>query len=164
MQESKPLTFQEAFDKVVDCLADQGGPSIDLSTGTPSCRYRGPDGRRCAVGCVLPDDKYDSSFEGVRVSNIFVARSLVGVIEEIGGGLAYANQRGVIFMSNLQDAHDLSLFEKMTLTWGDPWRSQLDTHGGSGGVVREDGVAVNLTRVADHHGLDSARVSARWSR
>ena len=28
------------------------------------CLYRGPEGRKCAIGCLIPDEKYDPAFEG----------------------------------------------------------------------------------------------------
>jgi len=31
------------------------------------CAYRGDNGMKCAVGCIIPDDKYDPSMENVGV-------------------------------------------------------------------------------------------------
>ena len=28
------------------------------------CLYRGPEGKKCAIGCLIPDDRYEERFEG----------------------------------------------------------------------------------------------------
>ena len=52
---------QEVFDIVVNHLFTQGRPAYD---GVQGCMYRAPDGLRCAVGVLIPDDLYDKVFEG----------------------------------------------------------------------------------------------------
>lgn len=32
--------------------------------GVPQCLYRTKDGLKCAIGCLIPDSKYDKEFEG----------------------------------------------------------------------------------------------------
>ena len=40
------------------------GKSINTkSDGEDICLYRGPDGKKCAVGLFIPDEKYDRSME-----------------------------------------------------------------------------------------------------
>ncbi len=51
---------QEVFDIVVNHLFTQGRPAYD---GVQGCMYRAPDGLRCAVGVLIPDDLYDPAFE-----------------------------------------------------------------------------------------------------
>ena len=51
---------QEVFDIVVNHLFTQGRPAYD---GVRGCMYRAPDGLRCAVGVLIPDDLYDKAFE-----------------------------------------------------------------------------------------------------
>lgn len=51
---------QEVFNLVVNHLFTQGRPAYD---GNRGCMYRTHDGLRCAVGVLIPDDLYDSSFE-----------------------------------------------------------------------------------------------------
>ena len=53
-------TAQEVFDQIAEHLLKQGKKS---QTITGSCKYRGPDGLRCAAGCLLGDDEYDPQFE-----------------------------------------------------------------------------------------------------
>ncbi len=52
---------QAVFDKIVAHLRQQGTKSLGSDGG---CRYRGADGRMCAVGCLIPDDVYTPELEG----------------------------------------------------------------------------------------------------
>lgn len=51
---------QEAFDKAYAGLSAQGFAQSSLGD---RCKYRGPDGRRCAVGHLIPDDEYREEFD-----------------------------------------------------------------------------------------------------
>lgn len=58
------LTAQQIFDTVLTRLREQGQPSIKINgTDIPSCLYRGPNGLKCAVGWLIPDNAYHSKFE-----------------------------------------------------------------------------------------------------
>lgn len=54
--QAEAQTAQEVFDKIVTHLRAQGKKSLG-ATGI-ACKYRGVDGLRCAVGCLLSDDEY----------------------------------------------------------------------------------------------------------
>lgn len=54
-------TRQEIFDIVVKHLLTQNRKSQEEEFG---CLYRGPDGLKCAVGALIPDDKYSDGLEG----------------------------------------------------------------------------------------------------
>lgn len=57
------LTAQETFDTVARHLLTQR-----MRSGTfGACLYRGRDGRKCAAGCLLPDEEYHPSMEGYGV-------------------------------------------------------------------------------------------------
>lgn len=60
------LSALAIFDYVYDRLNKQGCASISASD---ECRYRGPTGRRCAAGWLIPDDQYNASFEGRTVGD-----------------------------------------------------------------------------------------------
>lgn len=61
---------QEAFETVVRGLYAQGGPSFDdLHHGPGICKYRGAEGRKCAVGHLIPDEKYVPELECNIVDN-----------------------------------------------------------------------------------------------
>lgn len=56
------MTNQVMFNKVAKHLLKQGNKATEMSNG--ACRYRGIEGRKCAIGCLIPDNKYDPSWEG----------------------------------------------------------------------------------------------------
>lgn len=68
-------TAQEVFDQVARHLIIQGK---QCRIGS-ECAYRGPDGLKCAAGCLIGDDEYQRDFEGL------VWRKLVidGVVPDI---------------------------------------------------------------------------------
>jgi hypothetical protein len=53
---------QEIYDYVCDFLIKQGKQSL-LPVKGLKCAYRGPDGTKCAAGCIIPDDYYDPYME-----------------------------------------------------------------------------------------------------
>lgn len=66
---------QEIFDYVLDHLRLQGGPSgrvVNDMTGKSifQCEYRGPQGKRCAVGWLIADEDYERKFEGTGVAGL----------------------------------------------------------------------------------------------
>lgn len=60
------LTLQEIYDKVRAHLLTQNAKSI----GPGGCRYYGPNGLKCAVGCLVPPDKYSEGIEDQSVFDI----------------------------------------------------------------------------------------------
>lgn len=54
------MTDQELYNKVKAHLLAQRTKAMYGNM----CRYRTPDGLKCAIGCLIPDDKYNPSFEG----------------------------------------------------------------------------------------------------
>lgn len=90
-------TNQEVFDAVWNGLASQGFQRSIGYEGT--CLYRGPDGLKCAVGHLIPDNLYDTDLEGKTVSQLIEAECLVGVFGE---------EVDTSFLFKLQQAHDTS--------------------------------------------------------
>jgi hypothetical protein len=60
------MTDQEIFDKVAQHLLAQGRPARAGDT----CRYRAPDGSKCAIGCLIEDDQYAPRMEGIRLKSL----------------------------------------------------------------------------------------------
>lgn len=55
-------TAQEVFDQVAKHLLTQNETSYcDDAVGV--CAYRGPDGLKCAAGCLIADDEYNTDWE-----------------------------------------------------------------------------------------------------
>ena len=62
------MTDQEIFDQVWDWFIVKGNPRAleqDPSSIVAACRYRTRDGRKCAFGVLIPDDKYTPKMEGL---------------------------------------------------------------------------------------------------
>jgi hypothetical protein len=66
------MTNQEVFDKVAIHLLTQNKKSIHpkSSGNIGTCLYRGPDGLKCAVGAMIPDELYSPTFEGLTISDL----------------------------------------------------------------------------------------------
>ena len=97
-------TLQQTFDAVIDSMKRQGSPSADLRLEVPGsemfvCRYRSAGGRKCAVGCLIPDEIYSQMMEnrGPLKSDQGMAK----MMRDLG--------YDVELLSQLQLAHDSSV-------------------------------------------------------
>jgi hypothetical protein len=89
------MTRQEILDIVAPALINQGCQSYSTSLNT--CVYRGPNGTKCAVGHLIPDEIYNDDMEGLNV------KSLSG----IDGVPEYFRDNKILkFLSDLQMLHD----------------------------------------------------------
>lgn len=61
------FTAQNIFNKVVAHLRQQGCQALNDNN---VCVYRGKNGTKCAIGCLIPDDEYLPSFEGQHIFTI----------------------------------------------------------------------------------------------
>ena len=87
---------QEIFDYVTPLLFAQGERSM-LEGGT-TCAYRGEGGMRCAVGFIIPDDRYTPALEGTSAMGPEVSAVLSNVVttdDDLG-----------LCLTDLQDVHD----------------------------------------------------------
>lgn len=96
-------SLQEIFFYVKAHLIQQGQPA---RIG-PNCYYQmcGEDGKilRCAVGCLLPPEKYDPSYEGCSPYLPLFRDSL---------GLGHRKHEGKLrFLGELQTIHDRTMLE-----------------------------------------------------
>ncbi len=102
------MTLQEIFDKAYLGLASQNfkRSRIDSSEVFPGdtvfagCRYRGPDGLKCAVGHLISDECYLASFEGRNADDLAIVQALRG-----SGAFSDAMFESG-FLTELQSAHD----------------------------------------------------------
>ena len=83
-------TEQQVFDQVATHLLTQNKRSANEKG---ECMYRGPEGLKCAAGCLIADDEYEQVFEGNSWRWFMV------------GGRVSRNCSGLI--NNLQSCHDL---------------------------------------------------------
>jgi len=106
-----PDTLQEVFDIVSKHLLAQGKASVDHNSDktTPFCMYRNPDGLKCAAGALIPDDKYNTIYEGCGWHGL-VNREIIQdkFKEEIG---------------ELQQIHDLAAKQEKDIPTF--WKNQL---------------------------------------
>lgn len=92
------MTNQALFNKVVRHLRRQGERSVGpTARWWQQCMYRGPNGLKCAIGCLIPDEKYRKSIEKHVVGYHGPIREAAGISDDpIQISLAWT----------LQDAHD----------------------------------------------------------
>lgn len=96
-------TEQEIFDIVSTHLLEQNEQSrTRITIGdihfVDSCMYRGSEGRKCAMGCLIPDEKYCADMEGNNIISPMIYNVLYD--EEIDVS------KHLIFLSHLQHIHD----------------------------------------------------------
>lgn len=69
---TKMLTRQEIFNRAWQVLVvDQQGKRSLTDDDPYACRYRGSEGRRCAVGVFIPDELYEKAFEPIALWTVF---------------------------------------------------------------------------------------------
>lgn len=97
------MTKQEIFDKVVDHLLTQGEQALGEGQ---TCMYLTSEGLKCAVGCLIPPEKYNPEWEGNAV-NLSILTAL-GITPDFR-----------LLLYALQDVHD---------TWeADYWVEELQS-------------------------------------
>ena len=107
------MTPQETFNIVAKHLLTQMEQAKDRSG---CCSYRGENGLKCAVGCLIPDDKYDPYMEG---QSPLTTTCMSGKKREPGS----------VGRLLLEQGHDLSLAEALQTIHDnydpDEWRERL---------------------------------------
>jgi hypothetical protein len=99
--------MQEIFNRVVAHLLRQNDRSTDING---LCAYRGGDGLMCAVGCLISDEAYDPSFEGMSAQ----LPRVVVALEKSGITVTDDLERLLV---RLQELHDITPVES--------WKSTL---------------------------------------
>lgn len=101
---------QEIFDYVYSCMEKQNWQR-SMSTGSwpgvNRCRYRGNNGMKCAIGHLIPDDKYKPEFDETEAA-FFSFSSLIdlGVIYSPKGTPLTYSYDLYFFLESLQWCHD----------------------------------------------------------
>lgn len=59
------ITLESAYKQIKEYFSRDGAKLARTTNPSawPTCRYRMEDGSKCAVGCLIPDELYDSSFD-----------------------------------------------------------------------------------------------------
>lgn len=84
------MDSKEIVNVVRQHLMAQGAKSEDADM----CKYRGPNGLMCAVGVLIPDDRYNKSLDYGSFTNLIDAALSAGLSEHIG------------LLGKLQNIHD----------------------------------------------------------
>ena len=101
--------LEKIYTTVRHHLLTQGRRSERIfKDGTSACLYRHPNGDRCAIGCLIPDDAYSADIEGAAIDCTKVQDRLPFSVDG----------RAVAFLDRLQLIHD---YEEP-----DHWENELE--------------------------------------
>jgi len=104
---------QQVFNRVTDHLLSQQKKSMTVTTNLPDgqCRYRSDSGLKCAIGALIPDDKYQPDMEGCTAPAL-IQRFGWEAVGLDGSNLTLDEQYSLrCFLDNLQCVHDLYAVE-----------------------------------------------------
>lgn len=87
------MNNQQAFDLMVTHLRNQKLRSAIYDGHNRYCVYRSPDGLKCAVGVLIPDEFYDSNLEGQPASSL---TNLIPFLQNVDK----------YFLDKMQEIHD----------------------------------------------------------
>lgn len=104
------ITAQEIFDRTVRHLIQQDGPSVAQPEGYRGvlCAYRGDNGRACAVGYWIPDEKYTLALEGNSLRS-YVTDGAYDWCETVVSALPPGFREHLPLLERLQQAHDAQM-------------------------------------------------------
>jgi len=75
------------------------------------CKYRTTRGLKCAIGCLIPDYKYSTRFEGINVS------SLLSEVPNLARDMYISPKHSLELLIQLQLAHDVTLARRGITEW-----------------------------------------------
>lgn len=102
MSDKTVMTCQEVFDKVATHLFAQGERATDKTNRF--CVYRSANGNQCAVGCLIPDDEYDSAMEGHTISTLVSANRTT--FSPTLSKMVWKSPSLMNLLTDLQNVHD----------------------------------------------------------
>lgn len=110
------MTNQDLLDTVSEHLLTQMERSAIEVGNELHCRYRGPNGLKCAIGCLIPDEKYKPELETIIASNSAILSA---------AGLTFEQSALVEELQNIHDGipvthwkeHLIVLANKHGLEW-----------------------------------------------
>ena len=114
------MTVAEIIEKSSSALIAQGCKALKPES-VNNCRYRGPNGTKCAIGWLIPDDKYLPEMEDSTVASILEGYDLSFLLPT-----DLPSDLGIKFLTELQSIHDEtwntveswpSKFQKLAEKW-----------------------------------------------
>jgi hypothetical protein len=97
------LSAREVYERVRGHLLTQRAVSEDENG---SCRLRGDDGRKCAIGSLIRDDLYCSDIEGVGIAYYQNSRDGALLRALLASGVDIYNEHIVKLLMELEELHD----------------------------------------------------------
>ena len=93
--------FQTKIDVIDEIIAHFSKPEADygLNGDYGQCVYRGPNNKRCAIGCLIPDEIYDPVWD----LEILVIKELM---DDNYLPNLFSKEIDIDFLISLQDLHD----------------------------------------------------------
>lgn len=140
---------QDTFDLVAFKLIQQGGPAS--ARGGGACRYRTPEGKRCAAGHLIPDAEYHPDQEYKKASTVACLPNYYGNLAGCTTSptlAALANYVGGAFLDDLQAAHDDAAARSLPHYTDDAWLAEWRD---------------NMRALAERYGLDASILTWRES-
>lgn len=107
-------TKQEIFNIVAKHLLTQNEKSVDEHQNG-MCMYRSKDGLKCAIGCLIDDNHYNSYIESVSIMSLTVSESNINANSLkralVNSNIAINDYATLCLMSDLQSIHDRNNIE-----------------------------------------------------
>lgn len=127
---------QAIFDRVATHLLTQMVKStrdhipedpLDTDTYTDNrCMYRGANGTSCAIGCLIPDDKYEARFEGLTPNTD--PENYVSKMERKAAAIAFREMLSEVVGATTADDYDFLRSLQQIHDFGEAtgWRHNLE--------------------------------------
>lgn len=128
------MTEQEIFNTVATHLFAQGAPAVS-SIG--ECQYRGPNGTKCAIGCLIPDENYTDYSEGYAV---------VEALEQMGLVDQFPHTNLLSALQSVHDGSDGGIYSNADVNRSKTW-------------VTTENMRLALQEVAELYNLDATILS-----
>lgn len=101
LKDLKTLELKDIWQFCYDSMIKQGNPSVENG----NCLYRGPDGRKCAIGFIIQNEDYEKDMNSESASTIcFEYYGFNRGNEEV--------VKKVKFLEDIQHCHDRNWHKK----------------------------------------------------
>lgn len=103
------MTKQEIFDRVTEHLLTQKKRSTTWDESGYKCKYRGPNGLKCAIGILIPDHLYNPVFDGtLSQAKAFGLKglSIRRLMKAVPALQDYLGAENLDILNELQSIHD----------------------------------------------------------
>lgn len=105
------MSIEQISERIRDHLIAQRA----VSTQAGFCRYRDHNGNKCAVGCLIPDSRYDGDMEGAAIYTEGHSGMLLrGVLKSEYGLDLHRGSADLALLQTWQIYHDKGDYQKWT--------------------------------------------------